>query len=496
MNRHDTHVSQPFAGENSFRKKYRSHKPLPRYTEAKHRLPEPFWEGHDAALRCYWKTWELAFENLRQPQEDTRFVSDFIDTAFNGNLFMWDSVFILMFAKYASPVFNFQQTLDNFYAHQHRDGFICREIREEDSAEMFDRFDPSSTGPNILAWSEWEYFKITRDKERLERVFPVLMAYNHWYRKHRTWQDGSYWSSGWGCGMDNQPRVGDGYSREFDHGHNSWIDITLQQIFNDRILIDMAHALGRDGEADHEAAEMIRLTGLVNGSMWDGESHFYYDKDRKGRLSDIKSIGAYWALLADVVPPENREAFIGHLTNKEEFGTLHPLPSLSVDDERYNRRGGSWLGGVWAPTNYMVLKGLSLSGYHDLAHRIGLTHNQFVTEVYEKTGTLWENYAPESMAPGNHAKPDFVGWTGLSSVAVLFEYVFGIRAVPEKRRLEWRINLTEEHGVRNFCFGKCGINLLCPERDSPADEPDVRVVSDHPVDVEIIWPGGSRMISS
>jgi hypothetical protein len=81
-------------------------------------------------------------------------VSNFIDTAFNNCLFMWDSAFILLFARYrthththtartarteyafvlmnavASPAgrygsraFDFQRTLDNFYAKQHPDGY-------------------------------------------------------------------------------------------------------------------------------------------------------------------------------------------------------------------------------------------------------------------------------------------------------------------------------------------------------------------------------------
>ena len=71
-----------------------------------------------------------AFKNLRKPTPANGFVSDFIDTAFNGCIFMWDSAFILMFAKYARQIFHFQGTLDNFYGKQHADGFICREIRQ------------------------------------------------------------------------------------------------------------------------------------------------------------------------------------------------------------------------------------------------------------------------------------------------------------------------------------------------------------------------------
>ena len=94
-------------------------------------------------------------------------MSNFIDTAFNDCLFMWDSAFILMFGKYANRIFNFQKTLDNLYAHQHPDGFICREICEKTGEDRFSRHDPSATGPEVLPWSEWEYFLNFGDRERL-----------------------------------------------------------------------------------------------------------------------------------------------------------------------------------------------------------------------------------------------------------------------------------------------------------------------------------------
>jgi hypothetical protein len=39
--------------------------------------------------------------------------------------------------------------------------------------------------------------------------------------------------------------------------------------------------------------------------MYDEKSAFYYDVLRNGKFNYVKSIAAYWALLADVVPQEN-----------------------------------------------------------------------------------------------------------------------------------------------------------------------------------------------
>ena len=57
---------------------------LPLYENEKHRLPIPVWDGHEDAVRCYYKTWEIAFRNLRKANPDAGFVSNFIDTAYSA----------------------------------------------------------------------------------------------------------------------------------------------------------------------------------------------------------------------------------------------------------------------------------------------------------------------------------------------------------------------------------------------------------------------------
>jgi hypothetical protein len=153
-----TYVNNRFVDENSFISAKVEDADPPALASVKHLLPVPFWGGHDDTVDCYWKTWEIAFRNLMKPAAGSGFVSNFIDTAFNGCLFMWDSVFILLFARYGSRGFDFQRTLDNLYARQHPDGFICREIEEATGVDRFERYDPANTGPNVMAWSEWEYY--------------------------------------------------------------------------------------------------------------------------------------------------------------------------------------------------------------------------------------------------------------------------------------------------------------------------------------------------
>lgn len=484
-----------FAERNSFLNQKPSYSETPDFKIVKDILPLPVWDGHNDTVECYLHTVSEAFDNFKTPSKESGLVSPFIDTAFNGNLFMWDSAFNVMYGRYFSLVADFQTTLDNFYARQHLDGFICREISESEIGERFSRDDPGSTGPNILALAEWKYYLGTGDKGRLGRVFDPLCAYYKWFMDNRSWQDGSYFSCGLACGMDNQPRQTKGYDPMVSHGFMSWIDTCSQQYMSADILVKMSKELGREAEIGFIKEDMERLYKIVNEKMWSESDGFYYDTRRDGSHSGVKTVGAYWALLAGLVPKERVDRFVAHLENEKEFKRAHRIPALSADDPHYNANGGYFCGGVWPQTNYMVLMGLSKAGYEELAYEIARNHVDNVTRVFNATGQVYENYAPESPLPGDPAKAGYVGWAGLGPISVLFEYVFGIRTDALKRTVEWTVRLTDRHGIMRLPVGDSAVDLICEKRENDTDEPNVTAVSDKPVTVKVRWNGGEKTLA-
>lgn len=490
----DTHVANRYVSENSFIKSAADTTTPPIFEEVKGRLPTPIWPNRPDVIKMYWRTWELAFNNIRKVNGTKGFITPYIDPAFNNNIFTEDCGFMVLFCRYAFQAFNFQQTLDNFYAKQHKDGFICREIWGDTGQDAFGRFDPSSAGINIFPWAEWEYFSNAGDIERLKRIFPVLLANYQWYSVYRTWKDGTYYSSGWGCGMDNQPRLQKGYHHAFSHGHMSWIDATLQQIFAGKILIEMGQVLNRLEDVEGIKKEVQVLSEFVNSQMWNAEEKIYVDRFRDGSLSDVKTIGTFWALLADVVPENRMTPFLAHLSDTAEFNRPHRIPTLSADNPRYSRQGGYWLGAVWAMTNYSVLRGLTKVGADSLAFEIAINHLNNVADVFNQTGVIWENYSPE-LKSGNDRK-NFVGEGGLTGTAILFEYVLGIKADVPAKRIVWDIRLLDESGIENYPFGKDGIvNLRSKARKKSTDEPRLDILSSVPIELQVIWEGGSKQIN-
>ena len=442
--------------QNSFRDQSYEYLPIPAFLEVKADLPVPVVPDRPLWEEMYWRAWEIAWSHLHRPTDKNGFIANFIKPAFNGHLFMWKCAFMMQFGLYGRSRFNFMGTLNNFYAKQHDDGFICREIVIKNGKDFFYPFDPNSTGPNILAWSEWRYFRMTGDDGRLAQVFYPLLAYHNWCRRHRTWPSGLYWATGLSSGMNNQPRVPDSQQH---HRHWSWVDASIQATLNCRVLSQMATQLGEMDLSLALSEERNNLIQRINSYLWNSETKFYQDVDKNGRFSPVKSIAAYWALLdKGIVPEDNLVDFVQPLRESWAFKLDHCIPSQSADSEGYNQAGNYWRGGVWANTNYMVLKGLRNISQRALAHEIAVNHLSHVADVYQHTDTFWEYYMPESAEPGAKAKPDFVGITGLTPIAILLEDVIGITVDWPQRRVVWdrRLDTASEYGVRNYPLGNEG----------------------------------------
>src|SRR5690242_12117862 len=83
--RYDTHVANPWVKKNRFLSMPAELSALPTFAQARAILPDPIWANHSSTIDCYWRAWELAFGNLHAPTAENNFVSNYCDTAFNGN---------------------------------------------------------------------------------------------------------------------------------------------------------------------------------------------------------------------------------------------------------------------------------------------------------------------------------------------------------------------------------------------------------------------------
>ncbi len=472
-----------------FAKKAYVPKPLPTFAETKSKLPSPIYDEDPACIDMYWKAWELAFRNFHEPAKDSGYVSQFIDAAFNENIFQWDTCFMTMFCNYAHPYVPGIGSLDNFYCKQFENGEICREIvratgkeyepwvnregrglrsRTQGFEVSYVGREPPQPPPHLMldavnhpifAWAEMESFRITADRERLALVYPPLVKYYRALQMYIRQGNGLYmtdWAS-----MDNSPR-NDALKRG-----GTAVDTSAQMALFARNLAEMADLLEKKDEAKAFRAEAEKLARLINEKMWDPDRKFYFDLTVDGKRSPVKTIAAFWTLLAGVAGPEPIAALSAELRNPKTFGRMHRVPTTPADEPAFKPAGGYWQGSVWAPTNMMVIRGLEKSGQRELADQIAREHLRIVREVFQKTGTIWENYAPDAAKQGDSASRDFVGWSGIGPILCLIEYGIGIRADAHTNTITWTLRSPRSVGIEHLWFAGKTVSLIC-------DEPDAR----------------------
>jgi hypothetical protein len=507
-----------------FGKKRYEPKPVPVFETTRDKLPAPIFDEDPNYVACYWKAWELAFRNFHEPAPGSGFVSQFIDAAFNQNIFLWDTCFMTMFCNYSHPHVPGIGSLDNFYIKQHEDGEICREINRttgvdfepwvnKDDEPMFSRWGytlmetgqkrvnivyegrPAPT-PNarltldalnhpIFAWAELESFRLTGDKDRLRLVWEPLVRYYGALQKYLRQGNGLYltdWAS-----MDNATR-----NKYLEPG-GTGIDISAEMVLFARHLATMAAILGKEAEVARYQREADELATLINRHMWDEQRRFYFDLTITGERAPVKSIAAFWPLLAKVASKSQAEALAAQLRNPQTFNTPHRVPTLAADEPGFDPQGGYWVGAVWVPTDKMVIAGLENYGYNELAREIALNHLGNVVAVFKETGTIWENYAPQRIAPGRPAKRDFVGWTGIGPIAFFIEYAVGIRADALANKIAWDLHSPQRVGVENFWFGGKTVSLVCDPADATGRR-TVTVTSTAPFDLTVLWQGKTTTI--
>jgi hypothetical protein len=502
-----------------FAKKAYSPAPLPKFEELKDELPSPIYDDNPLWVKTYWKAWELAFHNFREPARQSGFVSQFIDAAFNQNIFLWDSCFMTMFCNYAYPLVPGISTLDNFYAKQHEDGEICREIARATGVDfgawvnhedlpLFSRWGwpnfnasliqnrkspvtykgrtPPTPNPKltldaldhpILAWAEMEHYRITGDNSRLPEVWEPLTHYYDSLQKYLK-QGNELYMTDW-ASMDNSPR------NVYLESGGMGIDISSEMVLFARQLATLAQFLGKSDEARQYSTQGDELARIINKRMWDKKRKFYFDLTVDGKLAPVMTIAAYWTLLASVASPAQAAALVEELKNPNTFGRTNPVPTLAANQPGYVPAGGYWRGSVWAPTETMVIRGLENFGYDDLAREIALKHLDLVARVYEKTGTIWENYSPDATQQGMPAKADFVGWSGIAPIMYLLEYAIGLKADAPHNRLNWQLQPGGRRGCERFRFNGHVVSLVAEPQPGVVNGERISVQSDGPFELRV-----------
>ncbi len=428
-------------------------------------LPGFVYSDSPELIRLNKASFQIAIENIKElPGENPRPIM----TCMPGVdiIWQWDSCFMALFSKYSNNVLNGLNNLDCLYNFQRDDGYISMAYDIESGEEAYGE----RVNPPLFAWVEWENYLFNNDKLRLFRIYPILKKYFYWIKNNRRHPDGLYWFKDSGSsGMDNAPRGGRIESETpSDLAH---VDLASQQVLSANYMVKIAQELKLYSDAELWLEEAQTLSNLINKHHWCEKHGFYYDVFARKKDSDkhnftgIKTIAGFWPVISNIADPEKIKRLVQHLVDPSEFWTSHPVPSLSAGDPNYDPKGDYWCGGVWAPTNYMLVRGLQLNGCRSIAKEITTKHLNAMAKVMDNPewGGIWECYAPESFRPstkgGGIVRDNFVGWSGIGPIAMLIENVIGLEFDAPENTVNWHLSAPCKHGIENLQFNGGELSL-------------------------------------
>jgi neutral trehalase len=411
-------------------------------------------------VNLYERSWSWIRDQWRKGTSANGFAARYFCHPAADRINQFEACFSTFFLVYSNRIFPVTAQLDTFYEKQEEDGAIRAEYLVEDGSPVLPRSNPTGAAPPLFSWAEFNLYHKLGAKKRLREVLPTLERHFEWLETTHRKENGLYSVPVAATMMGNSPRDGCYYP----------LDFNAQQALNALYLSAIGDVLNDKDTSFKYKRAYFALKTRISQMMWDDETGFYYDLDRHLQRLSVRTIGAFWTLLAEIPNEDKSERLIANLSDVNEFGVEHPFPTLSAAHEAYSQDGAGYKGSVVPPFNYMIIKGLEKYGKYDMAREFTLRHLYYMLDgLYPEegaTGSLYEAYAPQREGPAKwNGKRGFprqllMAYNALSTVTLMIENVVGLFISLPRKTVDWRIPVMEIMGIENLLLKRNLISIL------------------------------------
>lgn len=450
----------------------------------RYQIPQPILPDYRGIEQMYWKVWQIMAQDVKWRTRENGFSWRYINCEDDLLIHQYSIIQTALFGVYGSSQFPVMQSLDNFYRGQRTDGFISRVYNSLTGEYLHTPgiYEPM-INPPLFTWPELKYYRLTGDKSRLAKYFPVWEKYFSWldnFCRARGEAYPLYYNTANGSQMINSSR------NVNDLG--AWVDMSSQMAFFAGHLAEIATIINENSRAEYYQGRYQEIAEQIRQKLWDSDDSFYYDQTSAGQSIRIKTTAGYWTLIAGIPTREEAQELIKHLTDSDEFSRHHLFPTLAADEDDFKSGGAYWRGGVWSSENYMIIQGLKKYGEYEFATTAAWNHIINMEKVFESYitdttlldekyhanchNTVWELYSSEDDVPGTRwdtrflSRPNYIPTSGHGPVAMLIEEVLGFIVDAPNDRLFWRPWLLNKHGIRNLKFGNNLLTISCEKREN------------------------------
>ncbi|MPZ53272.1 MAG: hypothetical protein GEU79_11160 [Acidimicrobiia bacterium] len=154
-------------------------------------------------------------------------------------------------------------------------------------------------------------------------------------------------------------------------------DVMVNTIYieNLRVLASQLERTGDESSAHRFRSRADRAMASLLDKCWDPERGLFLDLSGSDEnwLSTNTVSSLFPIVLADL-DETTADRLIAHLTNKEEYWTEYPVPSVAINEVGFSpdQLPGNpvWRGPTWLNANWYLARGLRRHGRHDLADTI------------------------------------------------------------------------------------------------------------------------------
>ena len=362
--------------------------------------------------------------------------------------------------SYSNMVYSPYEMIDFFYSKQEPSGAIRCNYNVETGKVVSSKTNPDGVCLPLFAYVEFFFYHKMGNKKRLKDVVPFLEKHFDWMISKFQKENGLFSVPPIACGTGNIPREKTEYPVDFNCmiALNALYMSFIGDVLNDKELAFKYKRL------------YFAVKTRINNLMWDPEKKFYYDLDADENRIDLKMIGAYWSLLAEIPNDEKASYMIDYLKDPEVFGSDNPFPSVSMDSKCFKENVEGICGAVIPSNVYAVVKGLEKYNEFVFARECAIRHLYFILDTFQpeegKIGDVWGAYlptkegVPASGRMEGYPQKRFLPQVCLITVALMIENIIGLDVSLPRKTVDWTVPSLEAMGIENLSLKRNYITIL------------------------------------
>jgi putative isomerase len=333
-------------------------------------------------------------------------------------VWQWDAFFHALAYRHVDKKLAHDQ-LRIVIDHQRADGMIPDAVHDEGTITRLSHpIEGDVTKPPLLAWAAWKLYELDHDREFLDEIYEPIVRWNNWWFEQND-SDGDglcEYHHPYSSGLDDSPLWDDGMPVEAPD-LNTYLFLQLEA------LSKIARVLDQKDDAERWAVKAAEMAARLVRGMWDEQSGYFWANrivNQQHVRVNVRTPFNLFPLITGRLPKSIVERLIAHLTNEHEFWPRYPVPTVALDDPKFDPQT-MWRGPTWVNVNYLLIEGLQRNGYLDLAREL----RRRTLEMIGRLDDIYEYYQSETGAVPPKAASIF-GW----SAAVFID--LAIQAAKEK----------------------------------------------------------------